>query len=92
MSHYQNSLNHDPFQYLTPKHGVLASGTLRAGFMEVTYKRPVDGGERKGGGTVTVLHHNSPTQRKRVLRTVSEKHFFGRRILKNTGQLHILEL
>ena len=29
-----NSLNRDPFQYLTPKHDVHTSGTLRAGFAD----------------------------------------------------------
>jgi len=30
----QNSLNRDPFQYITPKHDVHTSGTLRAGFVD----------------------------------------------------------
>ena len=30
----QNSLNRDPFQYLTPKHHVHTSGTLRTGFAD----------------------------------------------------------
>ena len=30
----QNSLNRDPFQYLTSKHDVHTSGTLRAGFAD----------------------------------------------------------
>ena len=30
----QNSMNRDPFQYLTPKHDVHTSGTFRAGFAD----------------------------------------------------------